>query len=216
MKLKTLIQKHRSFDAFAMIVDLNGYAKMVSRDQVGIVAQDTRDALVGGIAAVEENGGLVVGFMGDAFLAVVDSEHSAAMAAFSTAKALDHTCEYISDAQRDQPDNWSHMPGGPSLKILIEYGRMGVSTIQSGFLGRQFLLAGVAINYASRIGAFGKGNRCLLGPEAAKRIGESYEVEGPHIVKGKAGERPYRCFRLPMGDIWREGKRSPGKDTFWG
>jgi class 3 adenylate cyclase len=206
----------RPFDAFAMIIDLNGFTKMVAKDEVGTVAQDTRDALAGGIGAVEENGGLVVGFMGDAFLAVLDDDESVVRAALSTAKDLDRTCEWISDAQSENPDDWSHMPGGPSLKILIEYGRIDVSTINSKFLGEQFLLAGVPINYASRIGSFGKGNRCLLGPAAAERIGRSYKIEGPYTTKGKTGEPPYTCYRFDMGDVWKEGKRRRGKETFGG
>jgi class 3 adenylate cyclase len=210
------IRNCRPFDAFAMIVDLNGFTRMVARDEVGTVAQDTRDALTGGIRAVEENAGLVVGFMGDAFLAILEDDESVVLAALSTAKDLDRTCEWISDAQSENPNDWSHMAGGPSLKILIEYGRIDVSTIASKFLGEQFLLAGVPINYAACIGSFGTGNRCLLGPEAAKRIGRSYPLEGPHTTKGKKGEPPYTCYRFDMGDVWKEGKRQAGEDTFWG
>ena len=71
------LPKDGIIDAYAMIVDINGYTPMIA-DAVYIngIAQFVRDVLVGGVFAVEKNGGAVVGFMGDAFLAVLNSPDS--------------------------------------------------------------------------------------------------------------------------------------------
>ena len=59
------LRRGRSFKAFAMIVDLNSFTRMVRADECGTAADDTRDALVGAIAAVEAEGGEVVALMGE-------------------------------------------------------------------------------------------------------------------------------------------------------
>ena len=91
-----------------------------------------------------------------------------------------------------------------------------VSTISSRFLGEHRLLIGSPINYAARISSAGEGNRCIVGPAAAERAFASYGSEGPFSIKGKASEPDYTYYFLPMGDIWIEGPRVPGKETFWG
>jgi len=63
------LSKERIIDAFAMIVDINGYTPMIANVKyINGIAQFVRDVLVGGIQAVEKSNGVVVGFMGDAFL----------------------------------------------------------------------------------------------------------------------------------------------------
>lgn len=205
-------------DAYAMIVDLNHYTNMVrSAEQVGdVIAQFTRDALSGAADAVEKHGGEVVGFMGDAFLGILPDDESTMYTCFSIAKDVDGQCEYISDAQADSDDLWAFAPGGPSLKIAIEYGTLDISTIYSRLLGEQRLFAGNAINHANRILAAGKGNRCNVGPVAAKRAFSSYSLDGPHYIRGKQGEPKYEYYFFSMGDIWIEGPRRKGKDTYWG
>lgn len=59
------IPRSGSISAFAMIVDINSFTQLVRTSNDGIVSQFTRDVLRGGVAAVEEEGGEVVGFMGD-------------------------------------------------------------------------------------------------------------------------------------------------------
>lgn len=208
----------RRFEAYAIIVDLNQFTLMVSRaEQDGeSIAQFTRDALSGAISSIESAGGEVVAFMGDAVLGIVPPERDPVEACFMIAKDLDDQCEYISNAQDDSNPSWPFAPGGPSLKISVEFGVMDVSTIWSRFLGEHRLLIGSPINYAARIGSAGVGNRCVIGPSAAERAFASYSLDGPFSIKGKEGEPDYTYYFLQMGDIWIEGPRVPGKDTYWG
>jgi hypothetical protein len=103
-------------------------------------------------------------------------------------------------------------PGGFKLKIGVEYGLLDVSEISSNYLGNQPLITGPAVIYANRITAARKGNRCLVGPIAAKKLSQC-PLEGPFTIKAKKGEKPYAYYELVLDDIWRTGK---GKETYWG
>ena len=204
-------------DAYALIVDLNGFTSMVRSAEAkgGSAAQFVRDVLAGAIEEVEFHGGEVVGFMGDAILGVITSGEDVVSACFGIADDLDRQCEYISNAQRKSSDLFSLAPVGPSLKIAIEFGSLDVSSIESRLLGQQRLFVGTAINHASRIAAAGVGNRCLVGPAAAREAFSSYGLEGPYSIVGKPGEPPYEYYNFSMGDVWIEGPREDGKDTSW-
>jgi class 3 adenylate cyclase len=201
----------QSVQAFAMIVDINGFTRMVVKGEDELIAQFTRDVLAGGITAVEHCGGEVVGFMGDAFYALLFDADKVFECCTGIAKDLDEQCEYISQVQSESPV-FSFSPGGPGLKIGIEYGWLEVSTISSNYLKEQQLFIGPAVNYASRITSAGKGNRCLFGPEAAKQGLDDYSHRGPFKVRGKAGEKLYTYFELDLDDIWWTG--GEGR-TFW-
>ena len=207
------IPESGSISAFAMIVDINGFTRMVARAEGDLVAQYTRDVLAGGIGAVERNGGEVVGFMGDAFYALLPDVDETFQCCVDIAIDLDKQCEYISSCQAESPDTFSYSPGGPGLKIGVEYGQFDIASIGSRYLGPQNLFIGPAVNYASRITAAGKGNRCLVGPSAAARGLDQYQHRGPFKVKGKRGEKPYTYIELNLDDIWRAGGEG---ETFWG
>lgn len=213
-----VIPKLGEINAYAMIVDINQFVPMVSvAEQTGdIIAQFTRDTLGLLIQAIETDGGEVVGFMGDAFYAVFPEGDKIVKACFGAAKMIDRQCEFISDGQRECEHLWAFAKGGPSVKIAIEYGTLDVSTIYGRLLGEQPLLVGSAVNYAARISVFGKGNRCLVGPVAAKMAFGAYRLDGPFSIKGKRGEPTYECYRFDMGETWIEGPRRRGKDTYWG
>ena len=104
--------------AFAMLVDINGFTQMVAKAGGESIAQFTRDVLAGGIAAVEHNGGEVVGFMGDAFYALLFDPDNVFGCCAEIAKDLDAQGEYISGS----PGLFSFSPGGPGLKVGIEHG----------------------------------------------------------------------------------------------
>lgn len=206
-----------SVKAFAVIVDINHFTSMVRNDDEGIIAQFVRDILSGGISAIEKEGGEVVGFMGDAFLGLLPNAESFFLAAVMIAKDLDRHCEWISTNQSEDSGLWSFAEGGASLKITAEYGILDVSTISSRLLGEQRLFIGEAINDAARIGNAGQGNRCLLGPNAARLIQEAgYDVAGPNIISGKEHEHEFEYYELDLGDIWREGPRETGEESYWG
>ena len=204
----------RRFVAVALIVDINESAKVVRR---GAGAQYTRDVLSGGIQAIENAGGEVVAFMGDAFLAVLPNVASTFGACVTLAKDLDRQCEYISDLQRNDPDNWSFAPGGPSLKVAFEWGAINSAEIASRQLGAQVLLVGDCINYAHRISGAGDGNRCVCGPAAARLLQEiGYVLEGPTAYESSKSDGRYEYFQLDLGDIWVSGCRADGEDSYWG
>jgi class 3 adenylate cyclase len=213
MKLPTI----GTIEAFAMIVDINGFTTIVSKSAPSeCVAQFVRDVLSGGISVIQKNSGTVVGFMGDAFLAVIDNADSVFKSCAGIAKDVDRQREYVSNHQTEFPEDWHYAVGGVGLKIGIEYGWMDISSIHSDFLGEQRLLIGPPINYASRITSRGKGNRALVGPKAMKMGLDQWANSGPYPVKGKTGEDTYQCWELNLGDIWRTGKLGPRKETYWG
>jgi class 3 adenylate cyclase len=205
-------------EGYAIIVDLNQFSSMVSKaeETADAVAQFTRDALAGAIFEIEAQGGEAVAFMGDAVLGFMPPGEGVALACFGIAKDLDEQCEYISSAQEGDKCAWPFAPGGPSLKISIEYGMMDVSTIDSRLLGEHRLLIGSPINYAARISKAGVGNRCIIGPMAVERAFKQYTLDGPHQIAGKPGEPDYEYYLFDLGDIWIDGPRESGKETFWG
>lgn len=206
-----------TIEAFAVIVDINGFTPMVSRSTMSdCIAQFVRDILSGGIETIQRHGGAVAGFMGDAFLAVFDNVDSVYMSCVSIAKDHDGQCEYISEHQRDFPEYWHYAKGGAGLKIGIEYGWIDISTIHSNLLGQQKLLIGPPINYAYRITSPGEGNRCHVGPEAMNRGMDQWPNSGPYPAPGKQGEGEYSYWTMHLGDIWKEGKMEEGEDTYWG
>jgi class 3 adenylate cyclase len=199
------------FDAFAMIVDINAYSLIVEGGGSDMAAQFTRDVLTGGIVAVEQSGGDVVGFMGDAFLAFLPTAQAAVDSCIGIACDLNKQVEYLYLLSKEDPGSYEFAGGGPSLKIGVEFGWIGPSMIHSSFLGNQRLFAGTAINLASRILNMGRGNRCHVGPTAAKLIEQAgYGLSGPFRVKGKAGEGSYELWKFVMDDIWKEGPVKKG------
>lgn len=208
------IPKSGHFEAFALIVDINGFTGMVDRSYGNIIADFVRDVLVGSVKAVEDAGGEVVGFMGDAILAVLTDAESAATACFAIANDMNSQCEYISQSQQECPDCWDFAPGGPSLKIGIEHGWMDVSEISSRSLGTHQLIIGSAINHAARILNAEKGNRCLVGPSAVEHGFSNYQLEAPSFIAGKDGEPDYKYFRFDLGDMWIEGVPDDGL-SYW-
>lgn len=202
------------FDAFAIIVDINGFTGMVAASDRSLIADFVRDVLAGSIYAIEEAGGEVVGFMGDAVLGVLPDAESAAQACFVIAKDLDAQCAYISNAQEKNPGNWCFAPGGPSLKIGIEHGWLSITEIKSRALGAHRLFIGSAINHAARILAAGKGNRCLIGPSAVEHGFSNYALTGPYSIAGKDGEPDYEYFQHDLSSIWIEGESEDGL-SYW-
>ena len=210
------LPSHGLLHAFAIVVDINAFTRMVELSGGNSIAQFVRDVLDGGVRAVEEADGQVLGFMGDAFFGVLPDVERTFHACVSIAKDLDRQCEWISNNQRDESDAWFFAPGGPGLKVGIEYGWMDVSNVHSDALGSQPLLIGPPINYASRITAGGLGNRILYGPAAGEQGLLRFTSDGPFNIQGKAGEPEYTYYQLDMSDIWREGERLPGSETYWG
>src|SRR5712691_12632476 len=153
------LAKDDGLHAFAMIVDINSFTTMVAHPKSNVIAQFTRDVLIGAVNNIESMGGEVVGFMGDAILGLLDTAENTYGACAGIAKDLNEQCEYMSIQQKKSPDDWAFCPGGPSLKLGIEYGYLDTSTISSKRLGEQLLLVGDAINYAARITKPGVGNR---------------------------------------------------------
>lgn len=200
------ISNNKSIDVFAMIVDINSYAKIVLKSDGHLIAQFIRDILIGGVNAIQKCGGEVAGFMGDAFFAILSDPDEVFRCCALIAKDVNNICEFISSNSEAFP----YSPTGISLKIGIEYGSLDVSTISSNFLGEQKLFTGEAINYAARITAAGKGNRCLIGKNAYEKGLSKYipSGSGPYKVKGKPGEPIYQYYKLDLGDIWIENGSS--------
>lgn len=212
------IPKDGRTKGFAVIVDLNQFTAMVSKAEAegNLIAQFIRDALTGAIFEIEAEGGEVIAFMGDAVLGIIPDGESTVRVCFGIAKDLDRQCEYISGVQSESKDIWAFAPSGPSIKIAVEYGALDITTIKSRFLGEHRLFIGSPINYAARISAAGVGNRCVIGPVAAGLEFGQYELDGPYSITGKPGEPNYEYYFFAMSNVWIEGPRESGKETYWG
>lgn len=204
-----------SFVGFAICVDVNHFTKLVSTWTDGTIAQMTRDILTGSIAGIENEGGEVFGLAGDAIVGVLPDADATYVACCRIAKDLNAQCEYISNAQTNPPHVWPELPGGPGLKIGVEYGTMYTSTIHTRFLGTQPLIVGHAINVAFRITNALWGNRCIVGPQAMKMGLDNYPYSGPMSIAGKEGEPNFEFFHLDMSDVWIEGDRDKKGNGYW-
>jgi class 3 adenylate cyclase len=194
--------RHGSIEAFAMLVDINGFTTIVDRSLGENIAKHISDVLKHGVNAVESHQGHVVGFMGDAFLAILHSRSDVIKSCTEIAQAVAEQCQIVKDP--NTTFKWP-LPEGPSLKIAVEYGWMDISGISSHAIGEQIQLIGPPINYANRISSSGSGNRCHIGPNAAQLIGvDCEELTGPYRVEGKKGEGIYTYYRLPLDRIWEE------------
>lgn len=202
LSLMSGLPKQGSIQAFAMLVDINGFTNIVDRSLGEDIAKHISDVLKQGVNAVESKSGQVVGFMGDAFIAILHQKSDVIESCTQIAKAVADQCRVLSDPHSDF--KWP-IPGGPSLKIAVEYGWMDISQISSKTTGEQFLIIGPPINYAHRVASTGSGNRCHIGPNAAQLIGiDCEELTGPYRVEGKKGEGIYTYYRLPLAHIWSE------------
>ncbi len=185
-----------------MLVDINGFTSLVDRSLGENIAKHISDVLKQGVNAVESHNGHVIGFMGDAFIAVLQNKTEVIQSCSEIAKAVAEQCKILNDPQGSF--KWP-LPEGPSLKIAVEYGWMDISRISSKAVGEQILMIGPPINYAHRVSSSGSGNRCHIGPNAAQLIGvDCEELTGPYRVEGKKGEGIYTYYRLPLDHIWEE------------
>ena len=205
MRKRLKLSKNRSgLEAFAMIVDINGFTPLVSNYQGDSIAQFTTDLLVGGIRIVEEHGGHVVGLMGDAFYALLLDARSVFECCIGIAVDVNKQCEYFDHVHSELKS--CQYPKGVGVKIGVEHGWLDVADIKTNDLGPQRLFVGEAVIYAHRICSAGKGNRCLLGPTAAQMIKEECDLlKGPYRIKGKEGEPLYSYYRMDLSDVWLEG-----------
>lgn len=200
-----------TLSAFAIIVDINNFVKMVTNATQGAtqgkyVAQFTRDTLSHSIRAIEKHGGEVMAVMGDGVFGIVPRGNDICAVCEEIAVTVNRECRNISEHQLNSPEDWDYAPGGLSLKISIEFGWMSVTTICSHQLGSQRLIIGPAVNYASRIGQAGVGNRCLLGPVAADMPEfTSRRLRDPVEVAGKSEGGGYFCYELCMDELWLAG-----------
>jgi class 3 adenylate cyclase len=195
------IDKLHSISCVVLIVDINGSEKLIEAGEDGLTGQFFRDILVGGIHAVEGCNGSVISFTGDGFVAVLPTEADAAEACWRIAKDFRKIREYLEDCRRDNPYAWPLSDVGLGLKIAIERGHLEVSSISSTFLGVQPYLVGPPTVYASRISAFGKGDRCVIGPKAAANWPYA-GLEGPFEGHIKHKGLNYQYYFYDLDDVW--------------
>lgn len=220
MTTNTSIANNRPLRAYAVIVDINNFASMVREAVSGcsrgeLIAQFTSETLKGAISAIEDHEGHIVSVMGDAILGIVSKGQHIFKICAAIASTVNRACRHVSDRQRAFPSDWHYAPGGISLKICIEFGWMDVSTVTTRQSGEQKILIGPAINHASRIGQAGAGNRCLIGPAAARmKDFASHPMRGPFYIAGKDDEGDYGYYEVNLSHLWREGGCDDGRTTY--
>ena len=192
------IDKQHSFECVALVVDINASERLIAADNYGTAAQFFRDLLYGSVRAVEDSKGSVISFTGDGLIAVLPSEEDAAIACMGIAHDLRKTRDYL---EANGKEAFPQLRIGVGLKIAVERGWLGVSSISSNFLGVQAFLVGPPTVYATRISRFGKGDRCIVGPKAAANW--PYDgLEGPYQGKGKHRGFSYEYYLFDLSDLW--------------
>src|SRR5690349_13623789 len=110
----------RSFQAFAMIVDISGFTSIVSRAGPELGGQFTRDVLSTLLKPIEYAEGEVVGFMGDAALALFDGDSKRVLeACYGIADHVDRVNDILHSHWSGVSNFWGK---GVYVKILIEHG----------------------------------------------------------------------------------------------
>lgn len=197
----TELPRSGTFTAYTMIVDINGFGKLAFSDFKGI-AQFTGDVLIGGIYCVEKNGGQVVGFMGDAFYAILHDADKVFSCCEDIAKDMSSQYEDFASSQNSFPFS----PKNIGLKIGVEYGLLDTGLIYSRFFNQHIIFTGRPVTYAARILVAGKGNRCLIGPEAYNQGLKKWIKGRPRYIKGKEGEPGYKYYSLDLDHVWTGAK----------
>jgi class 3 adenylate cyclase len=197
---RTIYEQH-TVSCVTLIVDINGSEKLIDAGEDGLTGQFFRDLLNGGIQAVESCNGSVINFTGDGFIAILPTETDAAHACWNLARDLRKSREYLEACRTDCTESWPQLDIGVGLKIAIESGQLEVSTISSAFLGVQPFLIGPPTVYASRISAFGKGDRCVIGPRAAAKWPYA-GLEGPFEGEVKHKGLKYQYYFYDLSDFW--------------
>ena len=197
---RTIYEKH-TVSCVAFVVDINGSEKLIDAGEDRLTGQFFRDLLAGGIRSVEECNGSVISFTGDGFIAVLPTETDAAHACWGVARDLRKTREYLRDCRVDFPQAWPQLDVGVGLKVAIERGELEVSSISSAFLGVQPFLIGPPTVYASRISAFGEGDRCVIGPNAAANWPYA-GLTGPFEDEVKHKGTKYQYYFYDLDDLW--------------
>ncbi|MFD8968836.1 adenylate/guanylate cyclase domain-containing protein [Streptomyces sp. NPDC059568] len=142
-------------------------------------------------ARLEEFGGTVEKFIGDAVMAVFgipEMHEDDALRALTAALAMLDAVEELNDTELE-----------PSLGIRLRV-RIGVNSgpVVSGtdVSARQALVSGETVNIAARLEQHASPGEILLGPETRLAAGAGARTEsvGPLTLKGKAG--PFTAYRL--------------------
>ncbi|WP_066950373.1 adenylate/guanylate cyclase domain-containing protein [Streptomyces lushanensis] len=142
-------------------------------------------------ARLEEFGGTVEKFVGDAVMAVFgipEMHEDDALRALTAALAMLDAVEELNDTELE-----------PSLGIRLRV-RIGVNSgpVVSGtdVSARQALVSGETVNIAARLEQHAAPGEILIGPETRLAAGAGARTEsvGPLTLKGKAG--PFTAYRL--------------------
>lgn len=193
------LPKSGSIEAFAMLVDINGFGRLVNSDFPGI-AQFVSDVMIGGVQQVQRFNGEVVGFAGDQFYALLDTAENVFAVCAGIAKDMRRQYEFFEHVdERFVSDSRKF-----GLKIGIEYGHLDIGHISSNFLGKQYIYTGLPPTYAARIMSSKKpkGNKIVYGPKAYEMGMDQWASEGPFFTKGKRGENKYEYYSLSLDEVW--------------
>ena len=136
------ITKDRTLEAFAIVVDINDFGRTVTSAEEGAtkgadIADFTKDALDHVIRAIEENEGEVAAIMGDAVFGLIPEGAPILTVCDDIAVAVNRESEHISEHRVISPGDWAYSPGGVSLKICIEFGKLRVTSVKTRYLGNQ-------------------------------------------------------------------------------
>lgn len=175
-------------EATVLFADLRGYTSFsAGTDPTAVVGLLNRyfGAVVPLILA---EGGTVAQFVGDAIIAIFNApirQPDHPLRAARVALAMQRRIEELSAGQPDLP----------RFRVGIETGPVVVGNIGAAEV-RTFTAIGATTNLAARLQAFAEVGRIVVGPEAARRLGDMAEVRPLGSVELKGFPAPIPAYEL--------------------
>ncbi len=183
-----------ALSAVVWFCDLNGFTELADRLPARELVSRL-DAFFEEVAgAVEDHGGEVLKFIGDAALAVFRFDHAAPDSA-------EDACRRAVAAAEVAQARVARLPAAPSFAVALHVGEVLYGNL-GGRRRLDFTVIGAAVNETSRLQSIAKarGEAVLMSTPVAAAVPGRVEDLGEHALRGV--RRPLRVFAL----------RSPGYD----
>ncbi|MGI9018115.1 MAG: adenylate/guanylate cyclase domain-containing protein [Euzebya sp.] len=172
-------------DLTVLFADVRGFTSFTERTASEVVVSYLNQLLQPAIVLVQDHGGTVSNFMGDAMMAVFGAAGDQPDHAYLAAKAALALTTTLSDAN----------PALPRFGVGVNTGPAFVGNV-GGPHRRVFTIIGDTVNLAARLEARTPPGSVLIGAETYRSIRPLATVDAldPFTVKGK--EHPVRAYRL--------------------
>jgi class 3 adenylate cyclase len=182
-------------EATILFADLQGFTSLSERSDPGAIVELLNAYFDAAVPAIFEQGGSVIGFAGDAIMAVFNAptrQHDHALRAARAALDLQAAIDALPIAG-----------SRPRFRVGINTGEVVVGSIGSNEL-RNFTAIGDATNVAARLQTYAQAGEVVIGERTCTLLGDRARVErlGTPALKGKTELlEVYRLVGLPDREV---------------